>query len=97
MSHGTTTAYSLGCRCDECRTAYSDYYRRYRETGPRYWRGPALIAEVTTLLERGRSIEDIAAGLEMQPKSIARAFRRHGVAVPFTQRKSVHSKATGAA
>ena len=28
--HGTTTAYTRGCRCDQCKHAYSEYQRMYR-------------------------------------------------------------------
>jgi hypothetical protein len=28
--HGTTTAYTYGCRCDECRSASRDYMRGRR-------------------------------------------------------------------
>lgn len=89
MSHGTTSAYSRGCRCDDCRAAYSAYHYLYYRQGPTRWRGPDLIEEVTTLLEGGRSPEDIAAGLGMKLSSIARAFHRHGRKVPFPQRRAV--------
>jgi hypothetical protein len=30
MRHGSTTAYTGGCRCDECRAGWRDYCRDYR-------------------------------------------------------------------
>ena len=30
VRHGTHTAYSRGCRCDECRSFHTEYHRAYR-------------------------------------------------------------------
>lgn len=30
-SHGTTTGYRYGCRCDPCRKSRADYIRKYRQ------------------------------------------------------------------
>lgn len=27
--HGTVNGYNIGCRCDRCRTAHTDYHRAY--------------------------------------------------------------------
>jgi DNA-binding phage protein len=86
QKHGTTT-YRRGCRCDECRAAHAAYYRNHYRNGRTTWRGEDLVAEVLTMLERGRSPHDIAAGLGMQLKSIERAFHRQGTPVPWPQTK----------
>lgn len=31
MNHGTTTAYAMGCRCDDCSEAKREYQRNYRK------------------------------------------------------------------
>lgn len=73
--HGTTTAYSRGCRCEPCRDAKVASNRRYRErraagiTGSRP--GPVPAAERAVPASPALTLVEVEALLEARARSLA--------------------------
>jgi hypothetical protein len=61
VTHGTLTAYTKGCRCDQCRVNWRDYHRAKR--GSRIVeREPSGAASDPDFWERVREVQGLRYG-----------------------------------
>ena len=99
MTHGTTTGYRQGCRCEECCQASRSYRQRYRRERlgqqPMGARRRELIEDAVFLHTAGETPDRIAERLGLKRGSLERAFYREGVTFPWS--KAVHQSPVGAA
>lgn len=81
-THGTRSAYTAGCRCDECRKANNTYMARYRrdKTKPISWRNNRRWEpwEDELALDYSKSAWQIADMLERTPAGVAERRRTLG-------------------
>ncbi len=91
-THGRVSTYKGGCRCDECRTAASEYNRRYRGQRRRHhsgfpglqdpmrWAERGACFEMGTTLFFGKNYTDakkVCEGCEVRTTCLAYALRTH--------------------
>lgn len=81
MTHGTTTAYTYRCRCDDCKRAHREAKRDYNARGgPKTWRGTNVPIDTDTLARAlasdGRSLRRFSLDCGLAPGTVGAIVRR---------------------
>lgn len=81
--HGTITGYTVGCRCERCRSAYRSYWQALRRDDEGLRRGPWTTGEIARLVElysEGADAATLRAELKRTLPAIRAQARRQHVA-----------------